>query len=154
MNNFFDSVPKCYFSRTPILIVDDFGLEGFNDLFPSFLKLGLEIRISVGPIPLSDFSHDDFGLGKTSSGQQPTRWFRDNPVVGDHDQIDQRNCHLSTKKITKNYRDIQGLCLSFFLVNLIQFNSIYFQIPNACTTKISQFMKYSYVRESLWYNTK
>jgi hypothetical protein len=33
--------------------------------------------------------------------------------------------------------------------NSIQFNSIYFQIPNACTTKISQFMKYSYVRESL-----
>ena len=32
--------------------------------------------------------------------------------------------------------------------NSIQFNSIYFQIPNACTTIISQFMKYSYARES------
>ena len=32
------------------------------------------------------------------------------------------------------------------MTNSIQFNSIYFQIPNACTTKISQFMKYSFVR--------
>jgi hypothetical protein len=39
---------------------------------------------------------------------------------------------------------------------VIQFNSIQFisTIPNACTTKISQFMKYSYVRKSPWYNTK
>ncbi len=39
------------------------------------------------------------------------------------------------------------------VVNSIQFNS-FLQIPNACTTKISQSMKYSYVRESPWYNIK
>jgi len=36
---------------------------------------------------------------------------------------------------------------------LFNFN-LFFQIPNACTTKIYQFMKYSYVRESTWYNIK
>ncbi len=61
------------------------------------------------------------------------------------------SCQFPTKKWAKIYPSL------FFSYNtIIQFNSIQFisKIPNACTTKISQFMKYSYVRESPWYNTK
>ena len=98
MNNFFDGVPEGNFSCTAIIIVDDFGLEGLYDLFPSVSKLGLEFRISIRPIPLANFPHDSLGLGKSTRGQQPTRGFGNDPVVGDHDQIDEGNCHLSTKQ--------------------------------------------------------
>ncbi len=44
----------------------------------------------------------------------------------------------------------------FYTLYSTKFNSIQFifTIPNACTTTISQFMKYSNVGESPWYSIK
>jgi len=48
----------------------------------------------------------------------------------------------------KLFKSSNNTCSSIYSIQFIS------TIPNACTTKIYQFMKYSYVRESPWYNIK
>jgi len=95
----------------------------------------------------------------------PTPWRRRSWVRSELERLHRKSqwSHLKGFSPEKNVpfisfeQCLQTACPDCGHLDPRQFNSIQFIFRSqmhVCTTKISQFMKYSYVRESLWYNTK